>query len=65
MAECCDGAIEGEADEADVDEGDDDVGELGRVPRIPDEEADADAAGQHLRRDDGEPGEADADAQTR
>ena len=32
------------------------------VPRIPDEEADADAADQHLGRDDGEPGQANADA---
>ena len=60
-----DDAVEHEADDADVDERDDDVGQARRVPRIPDEEADADAAGQHLGRDDGEPGQADADAQAR
>ncbi len=36
-----------------------------RVPRVPDEEADADAAGQHFGGDDGEPGQADADPQAR
>ena len=57
--------VEHEADQADVDEGHDDVGDAGGVPRVPDEEADADAADQHLGRDDGEPGQADADAQAR
>ena len=55
--------VEHEADDADVEERDDDVADERGVPRIPDEEADADAAGQHLRRDDREPGQADADAQ--
>jgi hypothetical protein len=58
-------AVEHEADKPDVDQGDDDVGDARGVPGIPDEEADADASGQHLGRDDGEPGEADADAQPR
>ena len=60
-----DEAIEDEADHADVDERHDDVGEARGVPRVPDEEADADAAGQHLGGDDREPGEADADTQPR
>ena len=55
--------VEDEADDADVDKGDDDVGKVRAVPGIPDEEADADPAGQHLGRHDGEPGEADRDAQ--
>src|SRR3954463_7078867 len=56
-------AIEHEADYADIDEGQDDLDDMRGVPRVPDEEADADAADQHLGRDDGEPGQADADAQ--
>ena len=48
---------------ADIDERDDDLGDVRGIPRIPDEEADADAADQHFRRDDGEPRQADADAQ--
>src|SRR5438477_4405679 len=58
-----DQAIEDEADDADVDERHDDVGEPRGVPGVPDEEADADAARRHLGGDDGEPGEADTDAQ--
>ena len=58
-----DDAVEHEADHADVDQRDDDVGDARGVPRVPDEEADADAADQHLGRDDGEPGQADADPQ--
>ena len=60
-----DDTVEHEADEADVDKRDDDVGEARRIPGVPDEEADADAAGQHLGGDDREPREADADAQAR
>ena len=60
-----DQAIENESDQADIDQRDHDVGEARRVPRIPDEETDADAAGEHLRRHDGEPRETDTDAQAR
>src|SRR5262245_66517588 len=54
--------VEHETDDADVDQRHDDVGEPRGVPRVPDEEADADAARQHLRRHDGQPRQADADA---
>ena len=60
-----DDAVEHEADEADVNERDDDVADQRGVPRVPDEEADADAADEHLGRDDREPGQPDADAQAR
>src|SRR5687767_1730751 len=50
-----DGTIEQEADHADVHEREDDVADARGVPRIPDEEADADAADQHLGRNDREP----------
>src|SRR5438445_12068677 len=59
-----DQAVKAEAGDADIGECDDDVGQPRRVPRVPDEETDADAAGQHFGGDDGEPGQADADAQT-
>ena len=55
--------VEQEADDADVGQGDDDVADARAVPRVPDEEADADAADQHLGGDDGEPAQAHADAQ--
>src|SRR6266550_8254275 len=55
--------VEQEADDADVDQGHDDVADARAIPGVPDEEADADAADQHLGRDDGEPAQADADAQ--
>src|SRR5436190_17624089 len=55
-----DQTIEDEADDADVDERHDDVGEARGVPGVPDEEADANAAREHLRGDDGEPRETDA-----
>src|SRR4051812_30533731 len=56
-----DQAVEHEPDHADIDEGYDDVADPGGIPRIPDEEADADAADQHFSCYDGEPGQADAD----
>ena len=65
VADDGDDAVEHEADQADVDERQDDVADARGVPRVPDEEADADAADQHFGRDDGEPGQADADAQAR
>ena len=46
---------------ADVGQRHHDVGDARGVPRVPDEEADADAAGKHLGRNDGKPGETDAD----
>ncbi len=58
-----DGAVEDEAGHADPDQGDDDVGDAAGVVLVPDEEADADAAEQHLGGDDGQPAHADADPQ--
>src|SRR5687767_9281019 len=55
--------VEDEADDADVDQRHDDVGQPRGVPGVPDEEADADAPGQHFGRHDGKPRQADADAQ--
>src|SRR6266540_4021262 len=56
-------AVEHEADQPDIDQRQDDLADMRGVPGIPDEEADTDAADQHLGRHDREPGEADADAQ--
>src|SRR5688572_16440388 len=58
-----DGAIEQQTDETDVEQRDDDVADARAVPRIPDEEADADTADQHLARHDRKPREPDPDAQ--
>src|SRR5690606_938860 len=44
-----------EADDADHEDGDDDVLHVEVVPLVPHPEADADAAGEHLRGDDDEP----------
>src|ERR1019366_2409368 len=62
-ADRADEAVEDEAGEADVGKRDDDVGETRGVPGVPDEESDADAAGQHFRRHDRKPSEPDADPQ--
>src|SRR6185369_2177975 len=51
--------VEQHADDADQENGDDDVGDREVVPLVPDEVADAGAADQHLGRDDHEPGDAD------
>src|SRR5205809_2743786 len=59
-----DQAIEHEADDADIEQRQDDLADMRGIPRVPDEEADADAADQHLGGDDGEPGQADADARS-
>ena len=53
------------SDQADIDEGDDDVGEARRVPCVPNEEPNSDAARQHFGRDDGKPRESNSDAQAR
>ncbi len=53
--------VEDEPDDPDIGQRHDDVGEARAVPRIPDEKADANAAGEHFSGDDGEPGEADTD----
>ena len=60
-----DRAVEQQADEADVEQRQDDVADARAVPRVPDEEPDPDSADQHLARDDREPREPDADAQAR
>src|SRR3982750_2301757 len=54
--------FEQQADDADDEDRDDDVGDVEVVPLVPDPEADADAAGQHLGRDDHQPGGADGQA---
>src|SRR6266849_11042381 len=56
-------AVEHEADQADIDQRQDDLADMRGVPGIPDEEADADAADQHFGGYDREPGQPDADAQ--
>ena len=63
LAQRRDQAVEHEADDADIEQRQDDLADVRGIPRIPDEEADADAADQHFRRDDRKPGQADADAQ--
>src|ERR1700712_958506 len=62
LAQSRDQAIEHEADDADVEQRQDDFADVRGIPGIPDEEADPDAADQHFSRDNGEPGQADADA---
>src|SRR3954453_6101127 len=54
--------LERQADDADGEDGDDDVLDLEVVPFVPDPEPYADAAGEHLRRDDHQPGDADRQA---
>src|ERR1700704_65731 len=56
------GLLEREADDADREDRDDDVLDVEVVPFIPDPEADADAAREHLRRDDHQPRDADRQA---
>ena len=63
LGDAGDDAVEHEADDADIEQRQDDFADVRGVPGVPDEEADADAADQHFRRDDREPGQADADAQ--
>src|SRR5688500_3225507 len=55
--------VEHETNEADVDQGEDDLADQRAVPRIPDEKADADAADQHFRGYDRQPRQADPDPQ--
>src|SRR5882762_1783874 len=57
--------LEREADQADREYRDDDVLDVEVVPFVPHPEADADAAGEHLRRDDHQPGDADRQAHAR
>ena len=54
--------FEDQADDADHEDGDDDVLDLEVVPLVPHPEADADAAGEHFRGDDDQPGGADRQA---
>src|SRR5712692_1056098 len=54
--------FEREADDADREDGDDDVLDVEVVPFVPHPEADADAAGEHLRGDDHQPRHADRQA---
>src|SRR5712691_5976866 len=54
--------LEREADDADREYRDDDVLDVQVVPFVPHPEADADAAGEHLRRDDHQPRDADRQA---
>src|SRR5712692_2533516 len=54
--------LEREADDADREDGDDDVLDVEVVPFVPHPEADADAAGEHLRGDDHQPRHADRQA---
>src|SRR5688572_15622702 len=54
--------LEQQADDADGEDGDDDVLDLQVVPFVPHPEADADAAGEHLGGDDHQPGDADRQA---
>src|SRR5882762_8853533 len=54
--------LEREADDADREYRDDDVLDVQIVPFVPHPEADADAAGEHLRRDDHQPRDADRQA---
>src|SRR3954462_12976789 len=58
-----DDAIKNEADDADIDQRQNDLADVRGIPRVPDEETDANTADQHFRRDDGEPGQPNADAQ--
>src|ERR1044071_7409908 len=51
--------VEQHADDADQENGDDDIGDREVVPLVPDEVADAGAADKRLARDDHEPGDAD------
>src|SRR5207302_5873910 len=51
--------LDHQADDADGEDRDDDVLDLQVVPFVPHPEADADAAGEHLGRDDHEPRDAD------
>src|SRR6266568_1716653 len=57
--------FEREADDADREDGDDDVLHVEVVPFVPYPEADADAAGEHLRGDDHQPRHADRQAHAR
>src|SRR5688572_7235857 len=54
--------LEHESHHADHEDGDQDVVDLEVVPLVPDPEADADAAGEHLGRDDHQPRHADRQA---
>src|SRR5262245_27794378 len=63
LADDRDHAIEQEADDADIEQRQNDLADVRGIPRIPDEEADADAADQHFGGDDGEPRKTNADAQ--
>mmetsp|Transcript_11774 Transcript_11774/g.27604 ORF Transcript_11774/g.27604 Transcript_11774/m.27604 type:complete len:483 (+) Transcript_11774:738-2186(+) len=54
--------LEQQPDNADDEDRNDDVGHVEVVPLVPDPEADAHAAGQHLGRDDHQPGRAHAQA---
>src|SRR5438105_10253739 len=55
------GVLEHQADDADHEDRDDDVHDVEVVPLVPHPEADADAAGEHFRGDDHEPGGADCE----
>src|SRR5580692_9586572 len=57
--------VEQHADDADQENGDDDVGDREVVPLVPDEVADAGAADQHLGGDDHQPGDADRNPHAR
>ncbi|MGY3109399.1 hypothetical protein ACVWW7_006026 [Bradyrhizobium sp. LM6.9] len=65
LADARDQTVEHEADDADIEQRQDDLADMRGIPRVPDEEADADAADQHFRGHDREPGQADADAKPR
>src|SRR5258706_2672304 len=54
--------LEHQADDADGEDGDDDVLDLEVVPFVPHPEADADPAGEHLGGDDHQPGDTDRQA---
>src|SRR5262249_56554151 len=55
--------VEHAANQTDMDQGHDDVPDGRTFPGVQDEEAEADAADQHLGGDDGEPAQPHADAQ--
>src|SRR5947209_11829275 len=55
--------VEDEADDAHVNQRENDLADVRGIPGVPDEKADADAADQHFGRDDRKPGKPDADAQ--